>query len=365
MPGTAKTAASQWRTAGSRAGPGFPSDSPDGECTILPLRPFHIFNAEEMPLRREKNGSLHAQQRASSNGRRRSSSNAAPGADIWPVRPDLTRAAAGLARMRSLMADWDGIELRLARGPMVLFLDYDGTLSPIVRHPRHARMPEAVKEIVTALARQRGTRVAVISGRSLADLRRRVHIRGVALAGNHGLELKGPGFRYRPRLPAGYAKTLAVVRAGLRGAAAAVKGAQLEDKGLTLTFHYRRSDAKDRHAARTAFLGVTAKPRELGTVEIREGKRVLEVRPPVAWTKGHAVRWLLNRRNWLPRGRVSSAVYIGDDRTDEDAFRELGNRGITVRVGRSKHSCAVYYLRDTKAVRDFLERLLTLRKGAN
>ena len=205
--------------------------------------------------------------------------------------------------------------------PVLVACDLDGTLAPLRPHPARTRLPHAAREALRRLVQRRAVRVAVLSGRRLAEVRRLVRLRGVAFGGNHGLELEAGGRiwihpaarRARPRL----------VRAAraLRRRLAGVRGVWVEDKGLTLTVHYRA-------APRRAWPAVARAARTVREgLRLRAGKRTWELRPSVAWDKGRAVGWLRRR---LGCGRV---IYLGDDRTDEDAFRALRRGDLGVRVG--------------------------------
>jgi trehalose 6-phosphate phosphatase len=262
--------------------------------------------------------------------------------------------------MRSLFDDWPRLRTELTAGRLLLFLDFDGTLAPIVARPERASMPSRTREVLIQLSGMPGVRVSIVSGRSLADLRRRVRIPGAAIAGNHGLEIVGPSFRLRVRLPTGYRRTLDRIRKRLAALPGRFPGTELEDKGLTLSFHFRRAAGR-RKAALSAFLDAIHPYRD-GLV-VRPGKRIVEIRPPVPWGKGDAVLWMLRQRRWAPSGGRISVVYLGDDRTDEDAFSTVRDRGLAVRVGRSSRSAAEYYLDDPAAVSRFLDRLLRMRKG--
>ncbi|MBN1895219.1 trehalose-phosphatase [bacterium] len=242
-----------------------------------------------------------------------------------------------------------------------LFLDFDGTLAPIVRSPENARLPDSVKKVLNRLARAPGFQVTVVSGRSLRDIQKRVGIRGMTYGGNHGLEISGPGFRYAPPLPRAYHRALACLRPVLNRALRPFPGAILEDKDLTLSVHYRRLAPGLVPSFKRTLKSAVSLWRDRGAVALRTGKKVLEIRPPISWGKGDAVLWLLNR-NSLPE---DIPVYIGDDRTDEDAFAALRGKGITIRVGRSPRSAARYRLNGPGAVEQFLKNLPAMQGAAH
>lgn len=203
-------------------------------------------------------------------------------------------------------------------------LDFDGTLAPIVTRADAARPLPGVRDALVRLA-ERGCRVAVISGRALTDVRERLSVPGIHYAGNHGLELEGPGVRRRHEQAEALQGRLAAVRDALERRMAPIPGAWVEDKGLTLSVHYRESPESERTRIEGAVRDVVTDDR----MEVRPGKRVWEVRPRVDWDKGRAVDYLLE--TW----DVADAwpLYIGDDETDEDAFRAVGRRGgLGVRV---------------------------------
>lgn len=263
--------------------------------------------------------------------------------------------------MRSVLRHWSEVKPRLASVRLAVFLDFDGTLAPIVRRPESVVLSAGNRHTLRRLSACPGVRVAIISGRSLADLKKRLRPGPIACAGNHGMEIEGPGFRFRFRTPRGYPRTLDRVRTALSSLPSRFPGTELEDKGLTLTFHYRRARGRVVSEAVAAFR-VAVRPFR-SRLQIRSGKRILEIRPPASWGKGDAVRWLLLNKSWFPGRSAVTSVVVGDDRTDEDAFRAIGERGVTVRVGRSSRSAARYYLEDTDSVARFLERLVRLRGG--
>jgi trehalose 6-phosphate phosphatase len=207
-------------------------------------------------------------------------------------------------------------------GRLVLLLDFDGTLAPIVERPELAAMPAATRDALERLRARPGVEAAVVSGRGMADARERAQIEGVAYAGNHGMEIEGPGIhRIHPEALAAR-PALEVVLADLEPALESVEGAFVEDKGLTLSVHYRRTPPGDVARVRDAVSVATGG--RLSNLRVTEGKMVLEIRPRVEWHKGRAVLFLLEQMR-PPAG--SPVLYLGDDRTDEDAFLALEQTG--------------------------------------
>lgn len=265
--------------------------------------------------------------------------------------------------MEYLFAHWDELRKKLRARSVALFLDYDGTLAPISETPGSAAMPAAAREVVRTLSRCLGVTVTVVSGRELRDVREKVGLRDIVYVGNHGLELMGPRIRFRSPVSARYMRALKKIRSELEKEIGALRGVLLEDKGLTLCMHYRRAAPRDALAAKTAFRKAVILHSVREEVDTRSGKKVLEVRPAFDWDKGTAVFWLLCRRGFIEGGESPVPVYIGDDATDEDAFRAIGNRGVTVLVGYRKCSRARYWVRDTGEVVRFLRMIAELKGG--
>ena len=180
-----------------------------------------------------------------------------------------------------------------------ILLDVDGTLAPIVPRPEDARVPEETRTELRRLV-DRYALVACLSGRTGEDAWRVVGVEGIEYIGAHGLELEPRAEEWRERL---------------RDFAATVDW-PVEDKGLTISFHYRGADDED--AARAQLEEVAARATADG-LRARFGRKVLELRPPVDADKGTAVQRL------LADGPVRRALYAGDDTTDLDAFRGLAD----------------------------------------
>jgi len=238
---------------------------------------------------------------------------------------------------------------------ILLFLDYDGTLSPIVKNPKRAFLPTPTKKILKQLSKNKRFKIAIVSGRALDDVEKLVGIKNLVYAGNHGLELKGPRIRFKAPAVSKLKPTFRRIKARLEKGLSGIKGAFIEDKGLTLTVHYRSVDKESIRSVAELFEKITNRYWTQGKIRVSAGKKVLEVRQPVEWDKGKVVLWLLARREFVLKGTGLTSIYIGDDVTDEDAFKVLRARGITILVGKpNQNSFAQYYLKSTKEVARFL-----------
>lgn len=274
--------------------------------------------------------------------------------------------------MEYLFASCGKIKSRLGSRRVALFLDYDGTLTPIVRTPERAVISAKNRAVLRKLTGCAACKVAIISGRSLEDVKKLVGVKGIVYSGNHGFEIEGPKIKFQRPLPAGYKTNLERIKKDLTSKLARVKGAFVEDKGATLSLHYRLADKKGALLAAAIFKSCVKLYLMRKKVRVTSGKKVFEIRPPAQWNKGRIVLWLLAREYFLQPPRLNMnrggckgrpvAVYIGDDTTDEDAFKALKGKGLTIFVGRPGASCADYYLKDTKEVYRFLRKIPRLAK---
>lgn len=243
---------------------------------------------------------------------------------------------------------------RQQAGRMLLGLDFDGTLAPIVPRPEDAAMPPGTRAVLEDLASRADTLVALVSGRGLEDLRQRVGVDTAFYAGNHGLEIDGPGVHRLHPGAADAADTLAALAADLCRGLEDIAGVIVEDKGLTLSVHYRMvADAADAAAVEET---VRRTCEGVPGVRLTRGKKVVEVRPDVDWHKGRALAFL--RDTLLPGEAAAPALFIGDDRTDEDAFRMVGDAGFAIFVGTPPATTAAHAaLASTDEVAEFLRAL--------
>jgi len=257
---------------------------------------------------------------------------------------------------------------RTGRRPAV-FLDYDGTLTPIVARPDLAVMDDDMRATVRRLAER--VPVGVISGRDVADLRAKIGLDGIAYAGSHGFDIHTADDRRVDAADVGDAlPVLDAAEAELRRALAGVDGALVERKAFSCAVHYRNVAADAVPAIEAAVArAVEVRP----ALKRFGGKKVFEIQPAVDWHKGKAVDALLAALD-LAEDAVLP-IFIGDDVTDENAFRTLAGRGVGIVVGvggvgvgggdgsrgeEARETAADYAVPDVPAVRRLLERLADL-----
>jgi trehalose 6-phosphate phosphatase len=264
--------------------------------------------------------------------------------------------------LEHLLAAWPKIARQFQDARRILLLaDYDGTLTPIVGRPEQANLAEDTRQAIRNLAHQRHFKVGIISGRALADLKDRVGISGIIYAGNHGLEIEGPGISFVNPVAEEIQPVLRLVHYVLDRALGTIRGAFVENKGLTLSVHYRL--AEDHHAREVERIvkDVVGGVEAVGKARVTPGKKVYEVRPAVSWDKGKAIKLLMKRYGKGGRHSGLLPIYIGDDLTDEDGFRVIENygNGISVYVGEASHpATARYYLKSPAEVAVFFDILL-------
>jgi len=232
-----------------------------------------------------------------------------------------------------------------------IFLDYDGTLTPIVSRPEKALLSDSMRQALQALVPQAS--VAILSGRDLDDVRQRVSIGAIVYAGSHGFDIAGPRGLHK-EMATEFLPRLDMIEKELGNQLAGIVGARLERKRFSIAAHYRNVNESDVPKVERAVSEVAARHRELRKMD---GKKVYELLPDIDWDKGKAVLWLLENLG-LERAKVRP-IYIGDDRTDEDAFRALGRRGVGILVSEQpRPTAASYSLKDPAEVERFLRELL-------
>ncbi|MFA5780564.1 MAG: trehalose-phosphatase [Elusimicrobiota bacterium] len=250
--------------------------------------------------------------------------------------------------MKYLFDHWDKLKRGINSKYMFLFFDYDGTLTPIVRKPELAKLDKKVQKFLKKLSGK--FKIAIISGRPLWEVKKFVGLKNIIYSGNHGFEIEFDRQKFiHPevqKIVPEIQKIKQVISAKIKN----IKGAFLEDKGIVISIHWRLVDKK---YLPKLFVLVREIIRDNMRIRLTKGKKVWEIRPNVDWDKGKAVRFILTL---FPTPYSLFPVFIGDDTTDEDAFK-ISKNGITIRVGKSNKSNARYYLKSQSEVIKFLKTL--------
>jgi trehalose-phosphatase len=233
---------------------------------------------------------------------------------------------------------------------VAVFFDYDGTLTPIVSQPEDAFLSDSMRQVLRDLAAC--APIAILSGRDLDDVRSRVNIDSIVYAGSHGFDIAGP-HGLRRQTATEFLPKLDMIEKELHEALDGISGARVERKRFSIAAHYRNVNENNVAKVEQAVGKVATRHRELRRIN---SKKVYELLPDVAWDKGKAVLWLLETAG-LERGNIRP-IYIGDDRTDEDAFRVLEQRGIGILVSEQSQSTAARYsLKNPAELERFLRAL--------
>lgn len=252
------------------------------------------------------------------------------------------------ASLPSALVEIQEIAARLGQAPAI-FLDYDGTLTPLVPDPKAARIGSEERSVLRSLSRKMP--VAIVSGRDLSELARLVSVEGLIYSGNHGWEIEGPGVkRFQRRLDERTQRSLEQAFAALERTMPDFPGVFLERKRYSIAVHTRSAGSE---AVRDAAVAEAGKAAALDGLRLTSGKEIAELRPTVLWDKGRAVEYVLESLSPKP-----VPLYIGDDRTDEDAFRVVAHRqGVGVVVGRPVNTGAAFSVADPREVLALLHGL--------
>jgi len=257
--------------------------------------------------------------------------------------------------LRSALGAMEEIRKATTGKKVAVFLDYDGTLTPIVDSPDRAVLSEQMRRTVIKLAEV--CTVGVISGRDLQDVRKMVGIEDIFYAGSHGFDIAGPEGPQKEFQPGkDFLPPLNEAEKLLKGKLKRIEGALLERKKFSIAVHYRKVREAEVKRVDEAVDHVLA---QFPRLRKSYGKKVYELQPKIDWHKGKALLWVLdalnlNEPNVLP-------FYIGDDTTDEDAFEAIQYHGIGIVVmDRPGPTNARYALKNPAEVGKFLTALKAL-----
>lgn len=225
----------------------------------------------------------------------------------------------------SAVDDFAALQSRLNGRRPAIFLDYDGTLTPIVERPELAVLTDQARGVVDTLAR--ALPVAVVSGRDRADVERLVGLDSLIYAGSHGFDVTVPGKGALDHGAGDFTALLDGVEARLHAGLDAIPGALVERKKFSIAAHYRQVADSDYAAFRAALDEILA---TIDGIKEKPGKKVFELQPAIDWDKGKCVLFLLDALGL--NGDDHVPMFFGDDVTDEDAFKALRDCGIGVVV---------------------------------
>ncbi len=238
-------------------------------------------------------------------------------------------------------------KLKSANG-VLIFLDFDGTLSPIVTNFKDASIafPKAM-DTLKKISSLNGVFVMIVSGRKLKSLKEKIDLPSLNYAGNHGLEWIINGVYDRYPFNERIVDSLNEVKKIYNRLSKEYEGIFIEDKSMSLSLHYRNLKNISEENFIEVFYKSVKKIKNENIIEFIEGKKVIDARPKIEWNKGQIVNMVSQQ---IP-GRLTIA--IGDDTTDEDMFKKITN-GLAIRVGEGDASRAEYYLENIEDVYRFL-----------
>jgi len=218
---------------------------------------------------------------------------------------------------------------RRAGRHLLLLFDFDGTLTPFQPNPESVYLEDEVRALLAGLALKPDSTVGIISGRRLPDLEKRLKIPGeVYVAGFHGLEIHAPGETFMHPDAAAATATMRGIAESMRAHLTTLPGVFIEDKVFSIALHYREVEPAVRLVAQSRFMDIAREHVDSGRLRVLPGACVIELLPGASWHKGSALQWIRERIERVHGPTFT--VYVGDDVTDEDAFRAVGPHGMTI-----------------------------------
>lgn len=261
--------------------------------------------------------------------------------------------------MKYIFSKLPEIESKIRNSKNVaLLLDFDGTISPIVKKPENAYITKQTRDNLSTI--NRIFPVVIVTGRPLNVIRKKVGVSHFLYAASHGLEWNFDGKFRKKILPKIIIKKIDKFRKTIYEAKDNYPSLIIEDKPYSVTFHYHLMPIKEKKMFIMWLKSFLKSIYKQSSIKVFYDKETIDIVPNLNWTKGDIARLALkylrekNHKNFMP-------IYVGDSKTDEDAFRVLSN-GITIRVGEDKKSKAKWYLRNQKEVGLFLKWLLKITR---
>lgn len=238
---------------------------------------------------------------------------------------------------------------------IVLMLDFDGTLSPIMPRHEQAYLPKRTRQNLEAI--NRSCPVVIISGRPLDNIREKVGVSKFVYAGSHGLEWSINRESKLKHIPKYVLKMLSKIEKNLENLARKYPKILIEKKPYSVTFHYQFVSHKQESAFKEDLQKFFKPIYKNSRLRVFWDKKTIDIVPQLDWNKGH-IADLIHKHFQEKHKKSLLPIYIGDSETDEDAFIALKESGVTIRVGKNKQSAAKYYIKNQKQVDRFLEWLI-------
>jgi trehalose 6-phosphate phosphatase len=256
----------------------------------------------------------------------------------------------GLKMLSSALDNFEEILNLKNKNELLIFLDYDGTLSPIVEKPDMAVIDDERRRVIQQVSEKYIT--SIVSGRAKLDVKKRVNIDSCYYAGSHGFDISTP-FKQDFTFADEFVPILKEIYNELCLELENFEGVILENNIFTLSVHYRLARNED-----FTEIEKIVKSKLTEKTKLTQGKMVFEFRPNIEWNKGKAVLKLLEMMN---KSSNIFCIYIGDDKTDEDAFKALKEEGIGIGIfvgSKTSNTEASFYLKDPNEVEKFLQKLI-------
>lgn len=239
---------------------------------------------------------------------------------------------------------------------LALFLDFDGTLSPLAAHPDSAKLPEYTKQLLVEL-RNKGLYLHIISGRTLDDVKSHLDLSGISYSGNHGMEWEYNNRRFTKQVSHKKLQLLQTIKSDMQKISDNYAGTVVEDKVYSVAFHYRQVPVDKKPEIENYLQQTFVVHLQSNQVSLLFCKDTYDIRVNTNWNKGHIVQHFIKQSTFAEE----DTIYIGDSKTDEDAFCMLAD-SITIKVGHIEDTRAKFFLTDEVDVQKFLSWLLSIRK---
>lgn len=248
---------------------------------------------------------------------------------------------------------YPGSKIMEGKEKPVFFFDYDGTLTPIVQQPDLAKISPEMKEIIRQLSLK--YKLAIVSGRERKNLQTLVDIPGIFYAGDHGLDIIGPDISMIHPKAKKFLPLIQDISKSLDKSLSHIPGVIVEKKKMSVAIHYRQVSKEDLSGLKAPLKNILKENKE--HIRLLKGKKVVEFLPNIEWNKGKAVSWILNILGLV--WSEHKIFYLGDDTTDEDAFRILRTRGTSILIAeKAEKSAADFRLSSPEEVKCWLKQFL-------